>query len=136
MAVLDSTALIDLMRGKQSVLRQRVVAKLEEIVSRGDALRTTIFNVAELLVGVHKGNRPAEERQKLDNCLADLEILPFSELATEIFGMVVADLEQRGEPIGDIDALIAAVTLENRDFIVTRNIRHFDRVPGLSVETY
>jgi predicted nucleic acid-binding protein len=136
MPVLDTTVLIDAMRGPNSAVCKRAVAKLREVESRGEALRTTNFNVAELLVGVHKADPPAEERRKAEACLADLEILSFSSSAAEIFGTVVADLELRGEPISDMDALVAAVAMDNRESIVTRNVRHLVRIPGLSVESY
>jgi predicted nucleic acid-binding protein len=46
------------------------------------------------------------------------------------------DLGRRGLPIGDNDVWIAATALAYRLPLVSRNARHFARVPGLSVEEY
>ena len=47
-----------------------------------------------------------------------------------------ATLEQRGEPIGPIDVLIAGTALAQTAVLVTRNVREFERVPGLQVEDW
>ncbi len=46
------------------------------------------------------------------------------------------DLDRRGLPIGDNDIWIAATALAYRLPLVSRNARHFDRVPGLNIEEY
>jgi predicted nucleic acid-binding protein len=46
------------------------------------------------------------------------------------------DLDRRGLPIGDNDIWIAATALAYRLPLVSRNGRHFARVPGLRVEVY
>ncbi len=38
--------------------------------------------------------------------------------------------------IGRADLLIAAVALAHRSTMVTRNLRHFQQVPGLQVENW
>jgi tRNA(fMet)-specific endonuclease VapC len=40
----------------------------------------------------------------------------------------------KSAPIGDRDLFIASIALTNRQGIVTRNTRHFERVSGLVVE--
>ena len=37
-------------------------------------------------------------------------------------------------PIGESDILIASIALANKQTVITRNKRHFERVPGLQVE--
>lgn len=45
-------------------------------------------------------------------------------------------LESKGIKIGDMDTFIAATALEEDLILVTGNIKHFDRVPGLKVENW
>ena len=45
-------------------------------------------------------------------------------------------LEQRGEPIGPNDLLIAAHALALESTLVTANVREFSRVPGLQVANW
>jgi predicted nucleic acid-binding protein len=56
--------------------------------------------------------------------------------STKLFGLIYAELRRLGIGIGAIDSLIASVVMENDETLITRNIRHFSRVPGLKVESY
>jgi tRNA(fMet)-specific endonuclease VapC len=72
----------------------------------------------------------------VEQCVALFEVLPFERNTAEIFGSIVGELEKQGHKISDIDALIASVALEHSEVLVTRNRKHFDRIPGLQVEGY
>ena len=63
-------------------------------------------------------------------------VLPFDEEAAEEYGRLSAQLEAQGTPIGEADTQIAAVALANDLTVVTGNVRHFDRVPGLTIENW
>jgi len=58
----------------------------------------------------------------------------------EAVSMAAADashaLRQQGRPIDLPDLLLAATALAHDLTMVTRNVRHFDRVPGLLVENW
>jgi len=90
---------------------------------------------AELAFGVAKSGS-ARNRQALEMFLAPLEILPFDAAAGWVYGDLRADLERRGEPIGSLDALIAAHALSQQAVLVTNNVREFARVPGLQLENW
>ena len=45
-------------------------------------------------------------------------------------------LRARGQMIGDFDVLIAATALDAGIPLVTGNVEHFQRVPGLELESY
>ena len=136
MAVLETTFIIDLLKETKRRRTGPATLKLQELTARGEILRVAIFTLAELFVGVVKGTRPEQERAAIDQCLAPFEILPFERSTAEIFGVIVGELEKKGESISDIDALIASVAREHDELLVTRNRRHFDRVAGLRVEGY
>jgi tRNA(fMet)-specific endonuclease VapC len=44
-----------------------------------------------------------------------------------------ADLRRRGQPVDDIDLLIAATAVAGDFVLVTQNTKHFERIAGLSV---
>lgn len=136
MALLDTTLLIDLMREAKKRAPGRATRKLHELVQRNESLRVSLFTVAELYVGVAKGTQSARERKAVENGLQPFDIVPFERTTAEVFGQIVGDLEKRGFPISDMDALIAATAFEFGDVVVTRNPGHFQRVPGLRVESY
>ena len=64
---------------------------------------------------------------------AKLPTLPFDADAARRYGEVRADLERQGTPIGDADVRIAAIAFARNLIVVTGNVRHFQRVPYLSV---
>jgi len=136
MAVLATTFVIDLMKESKRGRRGPASLKLQDLTDSGESLRIAIFTLAELFVGVAKGTRPRQERMAIEQCVALFEVLPFGRNTAEIFGSIVGELEKQGQKISDIDALIASVALEHSEVLVTRNRKHFDRIPGLHVESY
>ncbi len=52
------------------------------------------------------------------------------------FGTLKALLESRGRRLEDFDLMMAAHALELDATLVTSNVRHFARVPGLSIEDW
>jgi predicted nucleic acid-binding protein len=64
-----------------------------------------------------------------------LEELADEELA-ERYGALLATLDRQGETVATTDLLIAATALADGARLVTRNGRHFGRIPGLEVVTY
>jgi tRNA(fMet)-specific endonuclease VapC len=136
MACLDTSVLLDL-TGRGGKRRQRLArARITALNAEGELLVTTRFNVAELKVGVWRSRDPERERDAVRRLLAPLGILEFDARAADAFGAIVATLKERGRPIGDMDALIAAVALSQDQRLVTGNPKHFQQVPDLRVETY
>ena len=136
MACLDTTVLIDLTGRGSRRQRERARTKVREIRGAGEALTTTRFNVAELWVGIVRSPSPPDEEQAVAEILGGLIVLEFDDRAARVFASLMGFLLDRGRPIGDMDALIASVALCQDPRIVTRNVRRFIDVPGLTVETY
>ncbi len=68
--------------------------------------------------------------------LPRVRVLPLTTAAAEKAGDLIAVLEARGNPIELEDILIGATAFVNRLTTVTRNVRHFDRIEGLKVESW
>ena len=68
----------------------------------------------------------------------NISIITYYEILSglRIAAMLYADLRKQGNPIDDIDLLIAGIALENKLVIATRNVGHFNRVQGLTVEDW
>jgi predicted nucleic acid-binding protein len=62
--------------------------------------------------------------------------LPVSQPIAERGAMIAADLRRQGRPCGDFDPLLAATALEHGLALVTRNTRHFEAVPGITLENW
>jgi len=67
--------------------------------------------------------------------LPALTVLPYDVAIARVFGKVQADLEARGVSPGDADVQIASTAIWHDLALVTGNIRHHARVPGLRLET-
>lgn len=94
---------------------------------------TTSISIGELVYGafIHP-TRTLELLAAIDDFVTgNLRVLSFEEAAARRYGEVRADLEARGEPIGDSDTRIAAIALVHDLTLVTGNVRHLERVPGL-----
>lgn len=131
MTILDTDCLVGLIRGHPDALR-----KLALFASQGESVATTAVNVAELFRGAHLARDSARALTRVRAVLAPLAILPLDGPAGEEYGRIVADLERRGKPVGHMDSMIGAISLLAGERIVTRNARHFSRVPGLTVDSW
>lgn len=90
---------------------------------------------SELAYGVIKSGS-ARNREALEMFLAPLQILPFDEPCVWAYGELRSTLEQRGEPIGALDTMIAAHALAMDAVLVTNNLREFAKVPGLRTDNW
>jgi tRNA(fMet)-specific endonuclease VapC len=131
--LLDTDTLSDLMRRAPSpALLRRVAAAAPEDQA------TSSITLGELLYGAHRLEaRSAGLLQRVaETVRANLPVLPFDAAAAAVYGRVRADLEARGTPIGEADTQIASIALANDLVVVTANVRHFERVPDLTVENW
>ena len=92
--------------------------------------------VSELQYGVAKSSQSERNRQLLDAFLRPFQIVPYDAAAAEAYGLIRADLEKKGQPIGREDLLIAAHALAADLTLVTNNEAEFKRVPNLRVENW
>ncbi|HAL44720.1 MAG: hypothetical protein A2Y12_00680 [Planctomycetes bacterium GWF2_42_9] len=135
MACLDTTILIDLASGNAN-RRKNAFNKLAELVNRGDDIVTTRFNVAELYTGAARSANPQTELKVINNLVKNISILEFEDKAAWLFGRITSYLQIIGNPIGDMDVLIASTAMVSGHTIVTKNVSHFRNIPDLIVETY
>ena len=98
-------------------------------------LCVSTITLAELRYGADR-KRSRKLHGLIDTFTAAVEVVSFDEAAAAEFGRIGSILAERGTPIGEFDVLIAAHAIALRCTLVTNNIRHFTKVPGLSVENW
>ena len=103
---------------------------LLDSLSRG-GLAVSIITLAELFEGAYRSPNPADGLRAIRAFLSGYGILNLSEAIIEVFARTRADLRRQGQSLADLDLLIAATALTYDLILVTRNRRHFGRVPGL-----
>ena len=97
---------------------------------------TTTITLGELLYGAAKRGSEQLVARVRDVLTLATEILPFDAQAAEVYGPLRADLERQGKRLDEPDLRIASITLSRDLTLVTGNVRHFKRVPGLSIENW
>ena len=100
------------------------------------AIGVSTITVSELQYGVSKSKNRRLNKQRIEEFLSPLEILPYDEIAASIYGDIRLQLEKRGEPIGPLDLLIAAHALSRNLVLITNNEKEFKRVHNLKVENW
>ena len=92
-------------------------------------------SVGELFRGAYRSAaRERHLRNVRERVLPAVTVLPFDAGAAQVFGELSARLESAGQRLADADVQIAATAVYHRLVLVTRNVRHFGRVPGLELE--
>ncbi len=76
------------------------------------------------------------DRTRWQAFLSPLYVLASSADVSWHYGRTYRHLHDTGRPIGANDLWIAATGLAYQMPVVTRNVEHFQRVPGLDVERY
>ncbi|MFC1505010.1 type II toxin-antitoxin system VapC family toxin [Thermodesulfobacteriota bacterium] len=94
------------------------------------------ITLSELLYGVSKSSKPAQNQIALAQFVAPFEILPFGDEAAQYYGDLRANLEKKGRTIGSLDMLIAAHALSNACTLVTNNESEFRRIKNLKIDNW
>lgn len=134
MTHLDTSFLIDLLREGDRGADGRATRKLDELA--GERLVASMFVACELHGGAAQSNDPEREHRKVEALLAGLGSAEIAEAFPMAFGRQLAELRRRGEVIGTMDLLIATAAAVDGASLLTRNVREFERVPGLNVLSY
>jgi predicted nucleic acid-binding protein len=118
------------------VLRPKPLAAFLEWlrgVPREDQFISAV-TVGELYHGAYRSTARERHLANIENrVLPAVTILPYDASVAKVFGELRADLERAGTRLDDADLQIASTALHHGLELVTGNIRHFDRVPGLRV---
>ena len=122
MIVADSDVLIDFLRNGGAAPR------VMELLKKG-VLCTTAISAFELQSGI---SSKKALKSALD-LLAAVKIFPLDDAAAKIAAEIYRELSGQGQGIGMGDSLIAGICCSNDLPILTRNLKHFDRVEGLVI---
>lgn len=127
--MLDTNTCIYLMKNNPSAVENYKTKK-----HLGISISTIVS--AELYFGVYNSANIEKNGTNLANFLIGLETLEFDDSAAMEYGFIRATLQKQGNLIGPFDMLIAAHAKAERLTLVTNNIREFERVDGLKIESW
>ena len=131
MYLLDTNILSELVRRLPD---PRVESRFE---SEPERLFTSVICLEEIRFGTRIGppGNKLWERMEAD-VLPHVTVLALDAAAAILAGDLRAEWKTLGTPAGYRDGLIAASAKAYKLVLVTRNVRHFDHVTGLTVENW
>jgi tRNA(fMet)-specific endonuclease VapC len=135
--ILFDTDILTLFVAGDHRIHQRAVQEIDHVeitvISRIEVLQGRFDYVLKAATG-----RQLQLAQgylmKSDRDLATLKIIPIDASAADIFDQLREN--KKLKKIGRADLLIASIALAHRATLITRNLKHFQLVPGLAVENW
>jgi len=127
--MLDTNIISDLIKHPAGNAAQRIRTLAP------DTIFTSIIIAGELHYGGSKKNS-APLRQRIQDILNELTVLPLERACAKTYGMIHADLERKGTPIGANDLWIAVHALVLEMTLVTGNVQEFIHIQGLKTENW
>ena len=96
----------------------------------------TSITLGELVYGAAKAGSDRLAARVRELVAGAVRVVPFDAAAAEVYGTLRAALEADGKRLAEPDLRIASIALTRDLTLVTGNVRHFARVPGLRVEDW
>lgn len=129
MVCIDTNLLIGLERGDKAALE-----KMQELDDRQEPIYASSITAAEYLHGAYGARNSNKALKDARDMISRFSILGFDYESADIWAELAHLL--RSDTIGDRDLFIASIALANKQTLVTRNEKHFERVPGLQIESW
>ncbi len=130
--VLDTNVVSALMKGDPAVVERLAATTQAEVAIPQPVLAEIAFGIERL----PRSKRRTSLQARFDLVSAEVPRAEWTDAVSRMFGRIKATLERRGTRIEDFDAAIAAHALALEATLVTANLDHMIRVPGLRVEDW
>ncbi len=132
MVCLETTFAIDLLRG----INKEAKEKLALLERNREVLTISAPTIIELISGSILTPRIENEKEKVIEFISSLIILDLDKDSAIKSGEIEAELTKKGEKVQIEDIMIGAIAKHNGEKLITRDVRHFERIKGLEVECY
>jgi tRNA(fMet)-specific endonuclease VapC len=123
---LDTCTVIDVLRFHRESLLNYELTPIQDI-----AISSIVAH--ELLQAAQPTGSGSRSKKVLVAFLASIEVLPFRLADADVSANISANLQGKSQLIGKLDPFIAAHAISEGAVLVTRNVKHFNRVPDLHV---
>lgn len=128
--LLDTNVIVRYLNRRSTLIRER----LQQVAVK-DVFVCSVVK-AELFSGANKSNNPTQTLLRQKEFLSEFISLDFDDKSAEVYGIIRANLEKKGTPVGSNDLQIAAIAMANNLTLVTHNTREFERIDGLIYEDW
>ena len=127
----DTSFLIDLMVGDKAA-----VEKAMEIEAKGTPLIVSAPTVFELYVGISLSRKAEEGKARVLVVLESLPFLPLDVESSKAGGRIYGEKKRMGSTVDPEDAMVAGIARVHGEKVLTRNLKHFQGIEGVNVESY
>jgi predicted nucleic acid-binding protein len=128
MILLDTDICVEILRGNKKVVERRLGCEEETAIS--------FLTVGELFYGSYKFNQPEKNVSIINRFLLSIQVIQSDYPIMRRFGEIKAHLVGSRQILPDADILVAATGLVKCTRLITGNLRHFQRIAGLTVENW
>jgi tRNA(fMet)-specific endonuclease VapC len=131
--VLDSSTVIAAERRKESVSDF-----IESILRTHGPLDLSLspVSVAELVHGIFRAQTPAAAQRRqlfIEELVSLVPVHPVTKQTAWLVGRIDGQEAAKGNALPFNDLMIAAAAIEQSYAVLTGNVRHFQKIPGLTV---
>jgi tRNA(fMet)-specific endonuclease VapC len=127
----DTSFLIDLMVGDKAA-----VEKAREIEAKGTPLIVSAPTVFELYVGIFLSRKAEEGKARVLVVLESLPFLPLDVESSKAGGRIYGEKKRMGLTVDPEGAMVAGIARVHGEKVLTRNLKHFQGIEGVNVESY
>ncbi|HEV2108075.1 MAG TPA: type II toxin-antitoxin system VapC family toxin, partial [Thermomicrobiales bacterium] len=124
--LIDTDWMADYLGGKSQAMR--LLASLGE-----ERISISIITFGEIYEGVYYGPNPAVIEARFLGILRWIDVVSLDLPIMREYARLSGSLRSAGMRLDAMDLLIAATAIAHDLTLVTRNVRHFGRIPGLSL---
>jgi predicted nucleic acid-binding protein len=126
----DTDAISEVLRKKPAAAYLRWL----ENIPRAEQFTSAIV-IGELFRGAFRSTDPSRHLENIESrVLAALTVLSYDVAIARIYGQIQAGLARAGSTVADADLQIAATAIHHGLEVVTGNLRHFERIPGVRLQ--
>jgi len=119
--LIDSNAIIDYLRGKNSFLVDLI---------QNQSVFVSVIVIGELFYGAENAIQIKKHLSQINEFVSKITIVEVTIETSKIYGKIRANLKKQGTPIPENDIWIAAIALQNNYTLVT-NDKHFKNVKNI-----
>jgi predicted nucleic acid-binding protein len=125
----DTDAISEVLKQRPAPLYLQWIEKLPRVEQF-----TSAVVIGEMFRGAYRSAEPLRHVESIESrVLAVVTVLPYDVAVARVYGQVQASLSRVGRTIADADLQIAATAIHHSLIVVTGNLRHFERIPGVRV---
>ena len=99
-------------------------------------IKLSSISIAGMEYGVSKSKNRERNRQALIHFASAFDIIEFNDSDAEVYGLIRAELEKKGQIIGPYELQIAAQSISRDLILVTNNTSEFSRITKIKLENW